>query len=144
MGLREELFKKREQELQENQEVTEIERIEVLDYDNIMNTLQKPYLEELPKAEPIKVFQLQQLFYPKVYVFVKPNNHKTYWEGEAIYIPSSFYECDVKDIGLRKKYEGEDFEHGSVSIFIDKLPEWEETAIKRELDDINEYYKHSL
>lgn len=140
MGLREELFKKREQELQEKQEVA-LERIEFLDFDNMMNTLQKPYLEELPKAEPIKVFQLQQLFHPGVYVYIKPSNHKLYWEGEAIYIPSSFYECDVKDIGIRKKYEGEDFEHGSVSIFIDKVPEWEETAIKRELDYINEYYK---
>lgn len=99
------------------------------------------YLKELPKEEPIKIFQLRQLFHPGVYVYIKPRNHKIYWEGEAIYIPSSFYNCNVNDISLRKSYDEELCNHGSIGIFIDKIDVWEEIADKRELEKINEYYE---
>lgn len=101
---------------------------------------EQPYLTELPKAEPIKVIQLQQLFHPKVQVFIKPNNHKLYWEGEAMYIPVSFYNCDIKDISLRKRNEEEPWLNGSVAVFIDKIDFWEEIADRNELEEINEYY----
>lgn len=163
MGLRDELFQKREKELQENQEptvkevVTEIEPIDEellksLDFSDIQipdSTLdsfakewvkEQPYLSELPKAEPIKVIQLQQLFFPKVQVFIKPNNHKLYWEGEAKYIPVSFYDCEIRDMSLRRSFEEEPYNHGSVSIFIDKIEFWEEVSDKHELEEINEYY----
>ena len=99
------------------------------------------YLTELPKVEPIKVIQIQQLFHPRVYVYIKPSNHKLYWEGEAIYIPSSLYNCDIRDMSLRRSDDEEPYKHGSVGIFIDKVDFWEELADKNELQEINEYYE---
>lgn len=164
MGLRDELFQKREKELQEKQEptvkevVTEIEPIDeellkALDFadipdisDNELNSFAKewikeqPYLTELSKAEPIKVIQIQQLFHPKVQVFIKPSNHKLYWGGEAMYIPVSLYDCKIRDMSLRRSFEEEPYKHGSVAIFIDKIDFWEEVSDKNELEEINEYY----
>lgn len=160
MGLRDKI-KEKEQEPTVKEVVTEIEPIDVdllksLDFSDIpdisdaeLNSLaeewvrEQLYLKEIPKAEPIKVIQIQKLFHKRVQVFIKPNNHNLYWEGEAIYIPSSFYNCEIKDMSLRRSGDEEIYNNGSVTIFIDKIDFWEEISDKRELKEINEYYEEN-
>lgn len=100
----------------------------------------EPYLQELPKAEPITLLQFQRLFYPYVEVFIKPNNHKIYWQGPALYIPKEMYSWEVRDISLRKSYEEEQYRYGSVSLFVEPNEFYDALSDLEELEMINEYH----
>ena len=67
----------------------------------------EPYLQTLPQAEPITLLQFQKLLHPDVHVYIKPNNHKIYWEGQALFIPKEMYDWKVRDVSLRKCNEEE-------------------------------------
>jgi len=99
------------------------------------------YLAELGKAERITLLQFQKLLHPEVEVYIKPNNHKLYWSGKAIYIPKDMYGWKVKDLTLLKKGRTETCEYGSIGLFVDENEKYEKKADEAELDEINEHYR---
>lgn len=99
------------------------------------------YLEDLGRVEKITVLQFQKLLAPGVRVYIKPNSHKTYWRGEAIYIPKDMYKWEVRDISLIKKGQKERNQHGSISLFVEEDEKYERIADREELDHINTFYE---
>lgn len=100
----------------------------------------EPYLQTLPQAEPITLLQFQKLLHPDVEVYIKPNNHKMYWKGQALFIPKEMYDWKVRDISLRKRNEEEVWEHGSIALFVDFDETYDSIADSKELQEINEYH----
>ena len=99
------------------------------------------YLSELGRAENITLLQFQKLLHPMVDVVIKPNNHKTYWTGSALYIPKEMYGATVKDVSLRKKGQQEFSEHGTICFFVEQNEMYEKIADEKELEEINRYYR---
>lgn len=110
---------------------------EMHENDLIMN---EPYLQSLPQAEPITLLQFQKILHPDVVVYIKPNNHKLYWSGRAMYIPKEMYDWKVRDISLRKRNEEEIWENGAISLFVDYDEIYDNISDNYELKEINEYY----
>ncbi len=109
-------------------------------YSDNDNIEQQNYITEFPKTQPITILQMQRLLHPNVVVYIKPSNHKLYWKGEAIYIPSSLYNCEIRDMSLRRSDDEEPYKYGSVGVFIEKVDFWEEIADKNEINEINDFY----
>ena len=91
----------------EKYSITETEKL-IIETDDFLKNFNQdrglPYLEEIPKANKITILQFQQLFCPDVIVYVKPNNHKIYYNGSALYMPKDMYDWEVSRINSKQLF----------------------------------------
>lgn len=100
-----------------------------------MSMNEKNYLGEIISTEKVTVIQILKLLSKESMTIIKPNNHRTYYEGASMYVPKEFYNSTVIDISIY------DYEIG---IFIDSMQEWDKIADEKELRKINKYYNDTV
>lgn len=94
-----------------------------------------PYLENIISAEPIKVIQVIKLLSQEREVHIKPSSHRTYYCGNAVFVPKEFYEKIITDISI--------YDY-SIAIFVEPINEWDIKSDIKELEKINKHYRNPI
>ena len=93
------------------------------------------YLDEVVIGESVTVIQILKILNKETPVFIKPNTHRTYYEGQSIYVPKEFYNNIITDISI--------YDY-AIAMFICSIKEWDNIADKKELREINTYYRDTI